>query len=129
MTAQETIAHLQSQLDECRKERAELREMNENQADIIRDTATPANERELRMLNELTELRAQVGELQKDKERLDAIPHGWRIGYEGGAAGHPDHWYIWTGDWSQPLGEGETLRAAIDHARAQRPAQEGSDKP
>ena len=27
------------------------------------------------------------------------------------------------------LGRGKTKRAAIDHARAQRPAQEGSDKP
>ena len=62
--------------------------------------------------------RDEAEKAKADTERLDAIPHGWRIGCEEGASGHPDHWYVWTHDWSQPLGEGPTLRDAIDAARA-----------
>jgi hypothetical protein len=187
--AADQLAHLQSQLDECRKERDAVNEehglavtalslANEDleergkiidglradleleQSAVARfdrvnleaklnaaETALAASQAQVGMLqmenhglNEahrklamdnadsvlaLSALRAQVGELQKDKQRLDAIPHGWRIGHEAGASGHPDHWYIWTSDWSQPLGEGETLRAAIDAATSARAAETG----
>lgn len=66
---------------------------------------------------EVDSLRRQLTEARKDSERLDAIPHGWRISREVGASGYLDRWYVWTTDWSQPLGEGDTLRAAIDAAR------------
>jgi hypothetical protein len=74
---------------------------------------------------EVDALRARLAALERDGERLDAIPHGWRIGHEAGASGHSDHWYIWTTDWSQPLGEGATLREALDAARQADAAKEG----
>lgn len=62
---------------------------------------------------------AELSALREDKERLDAIRHGWRILCEEGSAGNlrSDRWFIWTRDWSQPIGEGNSLRAAIDAAR------------
>ena len=70
-----------------------------------------------RLRLDLASAQAELKEARRDSERLDAIPHGWRIGHEQGAQGHPDHWYIWTADWSRPLGEGETFREALDAAR------------
>lgn len=45
-------------------ELAKLREQLENQACIIRDTATPMSERERRMLAEITDLRTQLSAAQ-----------------------------------------------------------------
>lgn len=50
---------------------APLNQQLENQASIIRDTATPANEREVRVLRELADLRAQILALDADRKRLD----------------------------------------------------------
>ena len=67
----------------------------------------------------ITELERENAALREDKERLDAIRHGWRISCEEGSAANlrSDRWFIWTRDWSQPIGEGNSLRAAIDAAR------------
>lgn len=62
--------------------------------------------------------REYVAELSKDKERLDWIKDGIKFGCEEGAAYNTDSWTVYDKDWSQPLGAGRTIRAAIDAARS-----------
>lgn len=56
------------------QETATLRQQLENQASIIRDSCTPANVREERMLRELATLREQLAAAEGHLERLrDAV--------------------------------------------------------
>jgi len=68
-------------------ELAKLREQLENQASIIRDSCTPANEREVRMLRELASLREDketVDWLQKDPmvNLSKALTLAWQKNFE-----------------------------------------------
>ena len=89
MTPQETIAHLQSQLNECRRERDSLKEQ------IVKPLKV------YRLEDRVKELEAQVGDLQKALEAVQAAFKHWE--------GEP----VSTGHYDQLIYAKEAVNAAL----------------